>query len=130
MTKELEYIVKVFKVHQLNQTWVAKQLGRGWDKNKINRLLMNSSDIYAGDYHLLRDFLDKHNFRIPEDLKKTVLQEVADLNRESSELVSSTISAYDDGIFTNEERADAMLTVALIQTRLNRLIELLNDRNN
>lgn len=129
MTKELEYIVKVFKVHQLSHSWVAKQLGRGWDKSKVCRLLTNASDIYAGDYHILRDFLDKHNFRITDDIKRSMLEEVAELNKESADLVKNTINAYSDGIFTDEEKADALLTLALVQQRINRLSDLLADRN-
>lgn len=128
MSNELEYIVKVFKYYEIPQTWVVGKLGKSWTKARLNRILNNAGDIYTSDYHQLKTLLDKHNFVLPSDMKQNILEETATLNRESADLVVSTVHALEDGLLSEEELADALLAVSHIEQRTSRLRDLLIDQ--
>jgi hypothetical protein len=127
MSNEQQYIISVIKEHELGLTWIAQRLGRSWDKQRVHRVLWENKDLTISEFKAFMRVFEKHNFKLPEDYNQSVLNQVAEISKESAELVSSTIAALSDFQLSPAEIADALLDCKKIEQRLNKLIDILTN---
>lgn len=127
MSNEQQYIIAVIKAHELGVTWMAQKLGRGWDKQRVHRVLWENKDLTISEFKSFMRVLEKHNFYLPEDFNKDILDQVADLSKESAELVSNTIKALNDFHLSPDEIADTLLDCKTIEKRLHKLMDILTS---
>lgn len=125
MSNEQTYITAVMKAHELGVTWMAQKLGRGWDKQRVHRVLWENKDLTISEFKAFMRVLEKHNFYLPEDFNANILNEVADLSKESAELVAHTIKALNDFHLSPDEIADTLLDCKQIEKRLQKLMDIL-----
>jgi hypothetical protein len=124
--KEIDYIRKVIENYELSPSWLCKQLGNGWTKQRLNYLLNCGKEISSSAYRELRIVFDKYNFVIDdfEPLKK--LEVISDqINLESAHLVHDTINAIEDHTLTDPEKADILLDIKHIENRIEKIKALL-----
>jgi hypothetical protein len=127
MSNEQQYISSVIKEHELGLTWIAQRLGRTWDKQRVHRVLWENKDLTISEFKAFMKVFEKHNFHLPEDYNQNVLNQVAELSRDSAELVSNTIAALQDFHLSVTEIADALLDCKKIEQRLHKLIDILTN---
>lgn len=125
MSNEQQYIIAVLKSHELGVTWMAQKLGRGWDKQRVHRVLWENKDLTISEFKAFMRVLEKHNFHLPEDFNQTILDQVADLSKESAELVAHTIKVLNDFHLSPDEIADTLLDCKQIEKRLHKLMDIL-----
>jgi len=122
MCKELDYIRTVIVNHDLSLTWLAKQIGKGWTKQRLHYILNNGKDISVTAYDAIRTVLDKYNFTLSDfDEERTLLVHTAMLNEQSAHLVNQTLDAFTDHQLKKKEKADIRLTITEIKSRLEKL---------
>lgn len=130
MSKEIDYLKKVIADYDISLTWLAKQIGSGWTKQRLYYILNNGKDISVSNYLEIRRVLDKHGFTLKDYDDSSILKLSGNLNIETTELVNDAIKAYEDKVLTDAEKNDLKMDILIIEQRINKLKKVLDMMDN
>lgn len=125
MCKEIDKIRNIIETHQIGLSWLARELGPCWSKQRINYILKCGKEISTTAYRQIMTVLDRHGYQEtdfdPEHLG--MMEEVALINQESSRLVTMAVDSMSDKNLTREEKRELRVKIKTIEKRLEELKE-------